>query len=73
MTLLSRLINLERSKNTAPMLTMQVNERPTDEQAALIDRCTKTDRRLMVFCEPGNSAWMPGCGVPPWDVEHGNS
>ena len=71
MKLLKRLISLEQSNDTAPMLTMTVNERPTAEQAALIDRCTKTGRNLMVFYMPFDSAWMPGCGVPPWEVEHG--
>jgi hypothetical protein len=71
--LLKRLMTLERSNNSAPMLTMTVNERPNAEQAALIDRCTKAGRKLLVFIEPYDSAWMPGAGVPPWEVEHGNA
>ncbi len=73
MRLIDRLTALEKSRNTAPMLTMEVDGLPTDEQAALIERCARTDRRLMVFCEPGNTAWMPGCGVPPWKVAHGDA
>ena len=70
MKLTDRLAALERSHNTAPMLTMEVDGVPTDEQAALIDRCTKTSRRLFVFCEPGDTAWMLGNGPPPWEVAH---
>lgn len=56
------------------MLVMDVDSAPTYEQSALIDRCAKTGRKLMVFYAPGDSAWMPGCGVPPWeDVAHGNA
>ena len=73
MRLIDRLTALEKSRNTAPMLTMQVDGLPTGEQAALIDRCARTDRRLIVFCMPGDSAWMPGCGVPPWEVANGNA
>lgn len=73
MRLTDRLAALEKSTNTAPMLTMRVQGLPTAEQAALIDRCTRTGRRLVVFCMPGDSAWMPGCGVAPWEVEHGNA
>ena len=69
-TLNARLEALEKSTDAAPMMTMQVNEMPTDEQAALIERCTRTGRRLMVFIENGNTAWMPGCGAAPWEAEH---
>ena len=72
-TLDARLLALEHTLNTAPMLTMEVQGPPTDEQAAQIERCARAGRRLMVFCEPGNTAWMPGCGSPPWEAEHGNA
>lgn len=72
-TLNARLLALEHVINTAPMLTMEVDGLPTDDQTATIERCTRTGRRLIVFCEPGNSAWMPGYGVPPWEVEHDNA
>ena len=71
-TLSARLLALEHVLNTAPMLTMEVQGMPTDEQAAQIDRCAGTGRRLVVFCEPGNTAWMPGSGSPPWEAGHGN-
>ena len=72
-TLDARLLALEHILNTAPLLTMQIDEAPTPEQVAQIDHCTRTGRRLVVFCMPGDSAWMPGCGSPPWEVEHGNA
>ena len=73
MRLIERLKALERSGNTAPMLVLEVDTAPTCEQSALIDRCTKTGRQLIVFCTPGDSAWMPGCGVPPWEITHDNA
>ena len=72
-TLNTRLLALEHVINTAPMMTLAVNGSPTPEQQATIDHCTRTGRRLVVFCMPGDTAWMPGYGVPPWEVEHGNA
>ena len=73
MRLIDRLTALERISNTQPMLTMQVDGLPTAEQTAMIERCTSTGRRLIVFYDPGNTAWLAGYGVPPWGVEHGNA
>ena len=73
MRLIDRLTALEKSSNTAPMLTMEVDGMPTDDQTAMIDRCARTGRRLVVFCMPGDTAWMPGYGVPPWEVSNGNA
>jgi hypothetical protein len=66
--LIDRLTALEKSSNSAPMLTLDVVNMPTDEQKALIDQCTRTGRRLIVFYEPGNTLWMPGVGVSPWEA-----
>ena len=68
-TLNARLLALEHVINTAPMLTMEVDGAPTPEQQATIEHCTRTGRRLVVFCMPGDTAWMPGYGVPPWEVD----
>lgn len=68
MRLINRLTALEKSINTAPMLTLDVVSMPTDEQKALIDQCTRTGRRLIVFYEPGNTLWMPGVGASPWEA-----
>jgi hypothetical protein len=73
MRLTERITRLEKAANHEPMLTMHVDNSPTREQAATIDHCTKTGRRLLVFYMPGDTAWMPGCGTPPWEVEHGNA
>ena len=73
MRLIDRLTALEKSSNTAPMLTIAINGLPTGDQTAMIDRCTRSGRRLLVFCEPGDTAWMPGCGSPPWEANHGNA
>jgi hypothetical protein len=73
MRLTERITRLEKKVNDEPMLTMQVETSPTREQTATIDHCTKTGRRLLVFYTPGDSAWMLGCGAPPWEVEHGNA
>lgn len=68
----ARLLALESRINTAPMLTMCVDSEPTPEQQAEIDHCTRTGRRLVVFYDPGNTAWMPGFGAPPWErLQHG--
>jgi hypothetical protein len=71
--LIDRLTAREKSSNTAPMLTMEIDGLPTDDQTAMIDRCTRTGRRLLVFCMPGDIAWMPGHGVPQWEAKHGNA
>lgn len=71
-TLSARLLALERFVNTAPMMTMEVDGVPTPEQQTTIDHCTRTGRRLVVFYDPGNTAWMHGFGPPPWEgVQHG--
>ena len=73
MRLIDRLTALEKSSNTAPMLTMEIDGLPTHDQTAMIDCCTRTGRRLLVFCMPGDTAWMPGYGVPPWEVSNANA
>ena len=73
MRLIDRLTALEKSSNTAPMLTMEIDGLPTDDQTATIDCCTRTGRRLLVFCMPGDTAWMPGYGAPPWEVSNANA
>ena len=70
MRLTDRLARLENAINTAPMMTLDVHTTPTPEQQATIDHCIRTGRRLMVFIENGNTAWMPGCGAAPWEAEH---
>jgi len=69
----ARLLALERFKNTAPPLTLQIDTTPTPEQQAVINHCIRTGRRLVAFFMPDDSAWMPGYGVPPWEVDHGNA
>ena len=69
----ARLLALEHVINTAPMMTMQIDTVPTPKQQATIDHCTLTGRRLIVFCMPGDTAWMPGCSAPPWEVAHDNA
>ena len=73
MGLRERLANLEQSAGAVPMLTLNVDGAPTAQQAAVIAQCTASGRRLIVFCMPGDSAWMPDCGAPPWEVVHGNA
>ncbi len=72
-TLNARLETLERVINSAPMVTLQVDTAPTPEQQATIDRCTRMGRRLIVFCMPGDTAWTPGYGLPPWELTHENA
>ena len=71
-TLNARLLALEHVINTAPILTLQVDTVPTPEQQATIDHCTRTGRRLIVFFMPGDTAWLVGCGAPPWEATHAN-
>lgn len=70
MGLTDRLAKLEQAKDDGPMLTMVVTDRPTPQQQATIDRCIATGRRLLVFFMPTDTAWMPGAGAPPWEVDH---
>jgi hypothetical protein len=59
------------------MLVLSVTDRPTPEQAEQIAKAERTGRRLLVFFMPGDTAWMPGASVPPWEQqkggEHGNA
>ena len=71
-TLNARLLVLERIKNTAPMMAVEVDGVPTPEQQTTIDHCIRTGRRLVVYYNPGNTAWMPGFGAPPWEANHAN-
>lgn len=67
MRLIDRLTTLEKISNTAPMLTMDVHTLPTAEQQAKIGQCIRTGRRLAVFFNPGDTLWLAGYGVPPWE------
>jgi len=67
-TLKSRLLALEQVSNSEPMLVLEVDSAPDVEQTALIDRCAQTGRRLLVLFMPGDTVWIPGCGVAPWEV-----
>ncbi len=73
MRLIERLKALEQLSAGGELLTMQVTTAPTAEQQAKIDQCARTGRRLIVFFNPGDTAWMPGYGVPPWEEQHGNA
>jgi hypothetical protein len=71
-TLENRLLALEAARSTMPWAVMDVDGKPTPDQQTEIDRCTRTGRMLVVFYEPGNTAWVPGLGEPaPWDCDHG--
>ncbi len=71
-TLNARLLALETSTNTAPMQTLRIDTAPTPEQQATIDHCSRTGRRLFVYCNRTSAAWTPGLsGTPPWEVQHG--
>ena len=73
-TLNARLLALEASTNTEPMQTLRIDTAPTPEQQATIDHCSRTGRRLFVYCNASSAAWMPGCGTPPWEgMQHGNA
>ena len=68
MTIKSRLLALELYKNTEPMLTLDVDGHPSPEQLDALERAHKSGRRLVVFYEPGNTAWLAGASVlPPWE------
>lgn len=65
--LVNRLAALERAISAAPWLMLDVTDRPTPEQQATIDDCARTGRRVLVFYDPGNTAWLVGYGAPPWE------
>ncbi|MDP1637535.1 MAG: hypothetical protein Q8K74_05050 [Candidatus Nitrotoga sp.] len=70
-TIKDRIMLLECANNCAPMLALSVTGRPTPEQAEQITKAARTGRRLIVFCMPGDTAWMPSAGVPPWEEQEG--
>ncbi|MDO9012285.1 MAG: hypothetical protein Q7U78_10850 [Gallionella sp.] len=70
-TIKDRITQLERASNNAPMLVLSVTDRPTSEQSEQIANAERTGRQLIVFYMPGDTAWMPGAGVPPWDEQEG--
>lgn len=71
-TLERRLAALECRINTAPMATLRIDTAPTPDQQATIDHCSRTGRRLFVYCNRTSAAWMHGLpGMPPWEVQHG--
>lgn len=70
-TIKDRITQLERASNNAPLLALDVTDRPTPEQAEQIAKAERTGRPLIVFYMPGDTAWMPGAGVPPWDEQSG--
>lgn len=76
-TIKDRIMLLECANNNAPMLILSVTDRPTLEQAEQIAKAGRKGRRLIVFCMPGDTAWMPGASVPPWEEleggEYGNA
>ena len=71
MRLSDRVLALERTVNTKPMMVMHVNGAPTPEQQSVIDRSARTGQRLFVYDSGTSAAWMPGCGVP-WEGHHAN-
>jgi hypothetical protein len=73
MRLTERITRLEQAVNHEPVLMLEVDTSPTPKQTVAIDHCTRTGRRLLVFYAPGDTAWMPGAGLPPWEVCHDNT
>ncbi len=73
-TIEQRILQLERAKIALPWLTMNVIDRPTSEQQAVINKAIKTGRMLIVFVEKGNTAWIPSLNVPaPWEYKEENA
>ena len=66
-TIGQRLKALEQAINAAPMLVLFVGDRPTPEQQGEIDNATRTGRLMIVFVKKGDTAWIAGAGVPPWE------
>lgn len=64
-----RIQALERAATVGGWQTLDVIDRPTPEQQAQIDHCTRTRTTLVVFYELGMTAWIASCGTPPpWAV-----
>lgn len=70
-TIEQRLKTLEKQQSDAPMLVLFVGDRPTPEQQTEIDKAIKTGRMMLVFVARGDTAWIAGAGVPPWDEQEG--
>lgn len=70
-TIEQRLKALEQQRSDAPMLVLFVGDRPTPEQQTEIDKAIKQGRMMIVFIEKGNTAWIAGADVPPWEQEGG--
>lgn len=68
-TIRDRLAALERTSNNAPWLIIDVTDRPSPEQAEQIAQAERTGRMCIVFVARGDTAWIAGAGVPPWEQE----
>ena len=73
MRLSDRVLALERTVNTKPLMVVHIDGTPTPEQQSVIDRSARTGQRLFVHCRSTGAAWMPGLpGTPPWGDAHAN-
>ena len=68
-----RLTLLENAISSEPMAVIFVKDRPNPEQQTIIDQAIRTERRLFVFVAKGDTAWLAGVGVPPWESKEGNT
>lgn len=72
-TLNSRITALEqKSKNNLP-LVLFVDSRPSAAQQAEIDTAIQDGRTGLIFLNQGDTAWVVGEGVPPWEQQKGSS
>lgn len=68
-TLNSRVTALEqKTKNNMP-LVLFVDNRPTAAQQIEIDRAILEGRTGIIFLKQGDTAWLVGEGVPPWEQQ----
>lgn len=66
-TLNSRITALEqKTKNNTP-LVLFVGSRPSAAQQAEIDTAIQDGRTGLIFLKQGDTAWVVGAGVPPWE------
>ena len=64
---------LENAIRSKPMAVIFVKDRPNPDQQTIIDQAIRTESKLIAFVEQGDTAWLAGAGVPPWEQQEGGN
>lgn len=72
-TLNSRIAALEQNTKNKMPLVLFVDNRPTAAQQAEINTAIHDGRTGLIFLKQGDTAWVLGAGVPPWEQQDGGA